>query len=81
MSAVGPSLQQASGTRAPAGWGQLSPLCRPRVGGRVGSGPVLSSLCLSPQAFLMGTYAGGRRVMNEAKQPAQALPGPYALMS
>ena len=33
---------------------------------------VLSSLCLSLQEFLMGTYAGGREVMNEAEQSAQA---------
>lgn len=33
---------------------------------------VLSSLCLSLQEFLTGTYAGGRQVMNEAEQSAQA---------
>lgn len=38
--------------------------------GRRMAGPavlVLSSLCLSLQEFLTGTYAGGRRVMNEAE--------------
>lgn len=33
---------------------------------------VLSSLCLSLQEFLMGTYAGGREVTNEVEQSAQA---------
>lgn len=52
--------------RAPAG-----------AGGQAsrGSVSVLSSLCLSLQELLTGTYAGGRQVMNEAEQGAHARGG------
>lgn len=68
----GPSLRQPRGSLGAwlVGMACLS-LPQARVAGRAG-GPVsvLSSLCLSLQEFLMGTYAGSRQVMNEAEQSA-----------
>lgn len=46
--------------------------CKRGWGRERGSVSVLSSLCLSLQEFLTGTYAGGRQVMNEAEQSALA---------